>query len=498
MRSFVLTLLPLICLGLPLQAQPNASASSEAERPNIVFAFADDWGRHAGIHDTEGIETPTYDRLAHDGVLFEHAFATTPSCTPSRGTVLTGQHTWRLGPGANLHSTLPADLPVYPELLEREAGYVVGHEGKGWGPGDYAAGGRTEPPSGPAFDSFAAFLEERPDDRPFAYWLGPSDPHRPYDASLRAEMGVDPAAVTVPPYLPDVAPVRRDIANYYAEVERFDRRVGALLDTLEALGERENTIVVMTGDHGWPFPRGKSNLYDAGTRVPLAVHWPAEMTEGRTVTDFVSLTDLAPTFLEAAGLSPPAQMTGRSLLPLLNSEREGRLSAHRSHVLLAKERHHGRSRPDNNGYPSRALRTEHFLYVRNYRPNRWPAGAPTVSSSQGIFSDVDDGPTKQWLIEHADAPEVRPLFRQSFGKRPAEELYDLRSDPHQLHNVADDSAYAAVKSHLSRTMAQELRALGDPRPDGGGDRFDEYPYYTGYGKETVEPPAPVRRVLGLE
>jgi arylsulfatase A-like enzyme len=387
---------------------------------------------------------------------------------------------------------------VYPELLEREAGYVVGHEGKGWGPGDYAAGGRTEPPSGPAFDSFAAFLDERPDDRPFAYWLGPSDPHRPYDASLREEMGVDPAEVTVPPSLPDVDPVRRDIANYYAEVERFDRQVGALLDTLEALGERENTIVVMTGDHGWPFPRGKSNLYDAGTRVPMAVHWPAEMTEGRTVTDFVSLTDLAPTFLEAAGLSPPPQMTGRSLLPLLTSEREGRLSAHRSHVLLAKERHHGRSRPDNNGYPSRALRTEHFLYIRNYEPDRWPAGAPTVSSSQGLFSDVDDGPTKQWLIDHADVPEVHPLFLQSFGKRPAEELYDLRSDPHQLNNVADDPAYAAVKAHLSRTMAQELRALGDPRPDGGGDRFDTYPYYTGYGKETVEPPAPVRRVLGLE
>ena len=494
MRTLILLAVLLLGPCTTLSAQPP----SPPDRPNIVFAFADDWGVHAGAFGTTGLDTPTFDRHAEQGVLFENAFATTPSCTPSRGAVLTGQHPWRLGPAANLHSTLPADLPVYPALLAAEGDYVVGHEGKGWGPGRLGPGGRTEPPAGPEYEDVAAFLDERPDDRPFAYWFGPSDPHRPYDPALRDSMGVDPGAVTVPPTLPDVDAVRRDIANYYAEVERFDRAVGRLLDQLAAAGELENTIVVMTSDHGWPFPRGKSNLYDAGTRIPMAVSWPAAITDGRTVRDFVSLTDLAPTFLEAAGVSPPAQMTGRSLLDLLTAADTGRVAAHRSHVLLAKERHHGRARPDGVGYPSRALRTTDYLSVRNYAPDRWPAGAPFVSSSQGLFSDIDDGPTKQWMIDHADAPGVRPKFRLSFGKRPAEELYDLRSDPHQLTNVAGDSAYAAVRAHLARTLRQELRALDDPRMAGRGDQFDDYPYYTGYGSDRVTPPAAVVKALGLE
>ena len=464
------------------------------EQPNILFAFADDWGVHAGAYGTETVQTPTFDRITDQGVLFERAFVAAPSCTPSRGAVLTGQHIWRLGPGANLHSTLPADLPVYPELLE-EGGYFVGHTRKGWGPGRIEPGGRTERPAGPSFESFAAFLEARPDDAPFAFWFGSSDPHRPYDDSLRAAMEIDPADVAVPPYLPDVPTVRRDIANYYAEVQRFDREVGRLLRQLREAGELDNTIVVVSGDHGWPFPRGKSHLYDAGMHVPLAIQWPDQVVSNRVVRDFVSLTDLAPTFLEAAGVTPPQQMTGRSLMPILRSDREGRVAPHRSHVLLAKERHHGLSRQDSLGYPGRAIRTEHFLYIRNYEPDRWPAGAPTVSSSQGIFSDTDDGPTKQWMIRHASDEEVRPLFELSFGKRPAEELYDLRRDRYQTDNVADDPEYAAVKAHLSNVLEGELRALEDPRVLGEGDQFDRYAYRVGYGMKTVEPPAPVKEVL---
>ena len=466
------------------------------ERPNILFAFADDWGAHAGAYGTKGLDTPTFDRVAEEGVLFEHAFAAAPSCTPSRGAVLTGQHIWRLGPGANLHATLPAALPIYPERLE-EAGYFVGRTGKGWGPGDIAPGGRTERPAGPAFDRFASFMEARPEDAPFVFWFGTSDPHRDYADSLRQAMQIDPAAVTVPPYLPDAPAVRRDIANYYAEVQRFDREVGAVLEQVEQAGELDNTIVAISGDHGWPFPRGKSHLYDAGSRVPLVIRWPDGAVGGRVVSDFVSLIDLAPTFLEAAGLEPPAQMQGRSLLKLLRAERASRVEAHRSHVILAKERHHGLSRPDSAGYPTRAIRTEQFLYIRNIEPGRWPAGSPRVSSSQWIFSDTDDGPTKRWMIDHADDPTVRPLFLLAFGKRPAEELYDLRTDPHQMHNVADDPDYAMVRDHLARTLEQELRALEDPRMLGGAERFDDYPYYTGYGMEAVEPPISVRRALNL-
>jgi arylsulfatase A-like enzyme len=217
----------------------------------------------------------------------------------------------------------------------------------------------------------------------------------------------------------------------------------------------------------------------------------------RTVSDFVSLIDLAPTFLEAAGVEPPAQMQGRSLLDLLQDERSDRVAEHRSHVILAKERHHGLSRPDSAGYPTRAMRTEQFLYIRNFAPDRWPAGSPRVSSSQWILSDTDDGPAKRWMIDHANDPTVRPLFLLAFGKRPAEELYDLRTDPHQMRNVVDDPRYKMVRDHFAHTLEQELRALEDPRILGGAERFDDYPYYVGYGMEEVEPPLPVRHALDL-
>ncbi len=476
----------------------HRDAESEGQRPNILFAFADDWGVHASAYGTEAIKTPTFDRIAGEGIRFENAFVNAPSCTPSRGSILTGQHAARLGPGANLHSTLPAELPVYPALLETRRDYFVGHTRKGWGPGNVGAGGRERNPAGPQYDDFEQFLEERPEGAPFCFWFGSSDPHRDYSDSLRQEMGIDPAEVVVPPYLPDVPVVRKDIANYYAEVQRFDREVGGLLKQLEEAGELENTLVVMTGDHGWPFPRGKSNLYDAGARVPLAIWWPGKMEKPRVVTDFVSLTDLAPTFLEVAGLQPPQEMTGRSLVEILTSKREPRVGRHRSHVVLAKERHHGLCRADGNAYPSRAIRTENFLYIRNYKPGRWPLGAPNISSSQWIFSDADDAPTKRWMINHASDPEVEPLFKLSFAKRPAEELYDLRKDPYQMHNLAKKASYASLKTHLAETLQSELEALEDPRAFGKGSQFDEYPYHVGYGSEKVEPPEPVKEALELE
>ncbi len=475
-----------------------AGRAAAEDRPNILFAFADDWGVHASAYGTEGIETPHFDRIAKEGVRFQHAFVSVPSCTPSRGSILTGQHAWRLGPGANLHSTLPAKFPVYPWLLKRKAGYFVGHTRKGWGPGRYDAGGREKRPAGPRFDSFDAFLKKRPDDKPFCFWFGSTDPHRDYSDALRKKMGIAPDDVEVPPYLPDVPTVRKDIANYYAEVQRFDRDVGRIMKKLKKAGELSETLVVMTGDHGWPFPRGKSHLYDAGARVPLAIRWPEEVKAGRVVTDFVSLVDLAPTFLEAAGVSRPAQMTGDSLMGILRAKRGGRVADDRSSVVLAKERHHGLCRPDGKAYPSRAIRTEHFLYIRNFKPDRWPAGSPRLSSSQHIFSDTDNGPTKKWMIAHANEPEVRPLFKQCFAKRPAVELYDLRKDPHQMNNVAEDPDYAQVRRHLGTTLEKELRALEDPRVTGGGEKFSEYPYYTGYGVEKVEPPESVKKALDLE
>lgn len=447
-------------------------------RPNILLAIADDWGYpHASCYGDPVVKTPTFDRLAREGVLFRHAFVSSPSCTPSRGALLSGQHFWRLREGADLWGTLPKDIPVYPDLLE-DAGYFVGHTRKGWGPGKL--GNRTRNPAGPQFKDFAAFLDQRPKEKPFCFWFGSVDPHRPYDAGSGQASGIDTAKIKLPTAFPDAPEVRSDVADYYFEVQRFDREVGELLARLEALGELDNTIVVMTGDHGMPFPRGKANLYDLGTRVPLAIRWGDQVKEpGRTVSDFALLPDLAPTFLEAAGVERPHDMTGRSLLNVLtDSDRTPR-----DHAVLGRERHtQAQEAPESGGYPMRAIRTAGYLYIRNYQPDRWPIGTPDYQKSfldRAWLGDTDNGPTKTYLWLHREEPAVRPFYALAFEKRPAEELYDLRSDADQQRNVADAEAYARVKNDLSAKLMDELKTTGDPRVVGGGDAFDRYPYYGG-------------------
>ena len=446
-------------------------------RPNILFCIADDWGYpHAGAYDEPVIETPSFDRLAAEGILFEHAYISSPSCTPSRSAILTGRPFWQLEEAANLHSTLPAKFDTYPELLAR-AGYRTGSWRKAWGPGRLEPGERTAPPAGPRFDSFPAFLDAG-GDVPFCFWLGASDPHRPYREGSGAERGMDLDAIRLPACFPDAPQIRSDIADYFFEVERFDRDVGDALALLETRGLLENTIVVMTGDHGMPFPRGKGNLYDLGARVPLAVRWGARVSAGRRLEDFVSLPDLAPTFLEAAGVAVPYRMSGRSLLPLFAGDASGRIDPQRNHVLLGRERHTpAQEYPSMVGYPSRAIRTFDHLYVWNCAADRWPAGVPTASTRGPDFSDCDHGPTKSWIIEHRDDPLVAPHYQRAFARRPGAELYDLRSDPHQLTNVVRDPNYAGAREALARRLETALRAAADPRVLGGAASFEEYPYY---------------------
>jgi len=461
-----------------LLAGAPAAQEPEEGRPNILFCIADDWGwPHAGAYGEPVVETPTFDQLAAEGVLFTNAYVSSPSCTPSRGAILTGQHFWRLEEGANLHSTLPAKFPVYPRLLEAK-GYHVGSWRKAWGPGKLDAGGRTERPAGERYDSFAAFLDARPEGAPFCFWLGASDPHRPYRLGSGAERGMDLEAIRVPGCFPDVPEVRGDVADYFFEVTRFDREVGMAVRQLEQRGELENTIVVMTGDHGMPFPRCKGNLYDTGARVPLALRWGSRLIPGRRVEDFVSLVDLAPTFLQVGGVDPPEEMTGRSLFPLLFTEESGRIDPARDHVLLGRERHTpAQALPSMVGYPSRALRTHDFLFVWNCEPDRWPAGVPEGSTRHRDYGDCDDGPTKAWILAHRDEPLVRPYYERAFAPRPAVELYDLRHDPGQWTNLAADPAYAAILEELEQRLKAELGEKGDPRVLGGAERFDAYPYY---------------------
>ncbi len=490
LRPFLLVALAAICACLPRAGQA---------RPNIVFAIADDWGwPHASAYGDKGVKTPAFDRLARDGVLLENAYISSPSCTPSRGAIISGQQFWRLGPAANLWSVWPSTEPEYPKLLAAE-GYFVGSYRKGWGPGIHPS--TAVSPAGRIYGSVGRFFQARPEGMPFCLWFGASDPHRPYAAGTGVESGLNLADVHLFEHFPDAEEVRSDVADYYFEVQRFDRDVAELLGLLQAMGELDNTLIVMTGDHGMPFPRGKGNLYDSGTRVPMAIMWRGTIPGGRTITDFVSTTDLAPTFLAAAGLEAPPEMTGRSLLPLLRSGRSGRVSPDRDFVLFGRERHVvAQQAPDLGGYPARAIRTDKFLYIRNYEPGRWPAGTPDYENAQAPrawLADCDNGPTKWFLWQHRNDPGLKRYYELSFAKRPAEELYDLAQDPGQVVNVAGEPRHAATRKRLAARLAQELIAMEDPRLDGRGALFDAQPYLGGSpsfpaGAEARAGPAAVR------
>ena len=269
--------------------------------------------------------------------------------------------------------------------------------------------------------------------------------------------------------MPENDTVRGDLADYLWEVQRFDREVGEVITKLESIGELENTIVVISGDNGMPFPRCKATLYDQGTRVPLAIRWGSQVPGGRSVSDFVSLCDLAPTFLDACGLAASPNMTGRSLLPILCSPSPGQIDLQRTFVVTGMEKHVYSS-------PSRAIRTKDFLYIRNFTPQQWKSGEVPGQSpafdfatqpwptDEGAFSfNIDPSPSKQFLLLNRDHEGVVPFAELAFGQRSAEEFYDLRRDPDQIHNLINDEEYSSAGSHLRRKLDAEMIRSDDPR-----------------------------------
>ena len=467
----------------------GAATANADERPNILFCIADDWGwPHAGAYGDPVVKTPAFDRIAKEGVLFENAFISSPSCTPSRNAILTGQFHWRLGWGANLHSMLDTKHQTYPHLLA-EAGYFTGHWRKSWGPGKVnnwldTPGGH---PAGQKFNSFDAFLEAWPRDKPFCFWLGASDPHRGYKLNSGRESGMDISQIKLFDHYPDSDTIRSDVADYYFEVQRFDSDVDKAISKLESMNVLDNTIVVMTGDHGMPFPRCKGNLYDCGARVPMAVRWPKQIPADRVVTDFVSTTDLGPTFLESAGVEIPKSMTGRSCMNILKSKQSGRIETARNHVLTGKERHVPcQEGDDSGGTPMRAIRTDRYLLIHNYRPDRWPAGTPNYTLAyipSCWLGDCDNGPTKTYMVDNQDKDsDHRRKYDLAFAKRPQWELYDMNKDPGQLTNVAGDQEYAEVKAQLIQQLTSGLVATDDPRETGeDADEIFDKPEYFGSG-----------------
>ncbi len=483
----------MVLIALAAVACGDAGGPPRQSRPNILFAISDDqsWLHTAAMGDPN-VETPAFDRVAREGVLFTHAFTAAPSCTPSRSAILTGQSIWRLEEAGLLMGTIPSKFDLFPLMLE-DAGYQIGYTGKAWGPGDWQAGGLTRYPTGREFaerkyesvpagirnNDYAAnfddFLAQREDGKPFLFWYGASEPHRVYELDAGVKKGKKTDNVVVPDFLPDTDEVRRDILDYYVEIEWFDSHLARMLDALQNAGELDNTIVVVTSDNGMPFPRAKTTLYDWGTRMPLAIRWPEKVAGGRRVDDLVSHTDFAPTLLEAAGLAVPNMMTGRSLLNVLTSDEEGRVDPSRDRVFTAIERHTW-TRPNGRPYPARAIRTPEFLYIRNYEPERWPAGDPDINSEpQGPFGDVDRCPTKTFMLVETNKRRFASEFALSFGRRPAEELYRIADDPSQVNNLAEEPRHASTREELSEALAKHLAETGDPRSRGESP-WDYYPY----------------------
>jgi len=456
--------------------------------PNILFAISDDQSfPHTGAAGDAVVRTPGFDRVAESGVLFTNAICGSPGCAPSRATILTGRTPWQLEEAGTHASYFPRKLEVYPALLEN-AGYHVGLTGKGAGPANFADSGWEHNPAGRSYrkwqrnrvpkgisrndysSNFADFLNEKPVGAPFCFWYGAHEPHRIYRRGAGLESGKKLRDVIVPEFLPDCDVVRSDILDYYVEIEYFDSHLVRMLDMLAAAGELENTIVVVTSDNGMPFPRAKATMYEYGIHMPLAVSWPAGFSGNRKVDDLISFADFAPTFLEAAEVPAPAAVTGRSFLDVLLSGKSGTVDPARTSAFSGRERH-SHARFDNLGYPSRAIRTPDYLYIRNFAPDRYPAGDPPR------YYDIDGSPSKTYLLENRDQPDGKALFEATCGKNPGEQLYDIRRDAACLRNLAESPEHTEVKARLRKELDDTLTAQGDPRMLGNGDVWESYPRF---------------------
>ncbi|MDE0560479.1 sulfatase [Algoriphagus sp. NF] len=458
------------------------ATKAQSKQPNILFLIADDWSfPHAGVYGDQVVRTPTFDRLAAEGALFTNAYTASPSCSPSRASILLGRYPHQNGAGGNLWSEFPNANPTYVQILEK-AGYFTGSTRKGWGPGEFKVTGFEHNPAGKSFADFTAFLKERKAGEPFTFWFGSSDPHREYVANTGIQAGMKLENVVVPGFFPDNDCVRNDILDYYFEIERFDRECGQLIAMLEDIGELDNTIIVMTSDNGMPFPRAKANLYDFGTRMPLAIRWPKKVKAGTVIHDFVNFVDFAPSFVEAAGLSQNS-MSGQSLWALLAGEKKDR-----NQVFLERERH-ANVRKGDLSYPMRAVRNQDYLYIWNPMPERNPVGDPTVHQSVGQYGDVDHSITKFLIMAMEGKAKVGQLdlFQLSFGLRPEEELYDVKKDPYQLHNLAADPAFAKVKIALRQQLLAWMEETNDPRfKDPRSTFWDQVRYTPDYQMKDID------------
>ena len=498
-KIFLLWSAIIVCL-LFVNLFVNFKSRNSANAPNILLAISDDQSYpHAGIYGCKAVKTPGFDRIAREGILFNNAFSAAPGCSPSRASMLTGKYIWELEDAGSHASYFPSKFVTYTSILDAN-GYKVGYTGKGWGPGKWKEAGRKVNPAGEAFndiedpnvpkyirqtdyfENFKVFLQGKKKNQPFCFWYGASEPHRRYKTGIGIDNNMSIDEVNVPGFLPDVKSVRSDMLDYLYEIQHFDLHLNKMIELLEDMGELDNTIIIVTSDNGMPFPRAKANLYEYGFHMPLAIRWGDKIKPGRIIDDLISLTDIAPTIIDIISDSGGMKsrnindMSGRSFTNILLGDEEGLVEPERSEIFSARERH-SCSRWKNLSYPIRAIRTHDYLYIKNFKPDRWPAGAPVKFIDDGQlvpgFHDIDDF-QESYIYENRSVDTIKYYFDLAVAKRPLEELFNIKKDPYCLNDLSALPEYQEILIKLRNDLNDKLTESGDPRAIGKGDIWETY------------------------
>ena len=424
----------------------------KSNRPNIVFLFSDDHTRdHMGCYGDKGIKTPNLDNMANEGIKFNRAYVASPQCSPSRASVLTGRFPHTVG-ASRLHSNA---LPEFTDIVRifKSNGYYTGayrkvHQDIIQKNFDFY-GDDDEP--------LRTFFTERPKSKPFFLWFGSRDPHRPYGQGAFSPAH-RPEDVTVPQFLPDTPKVRQDLAYYYDEIARFDKDCGIILELLDEYNLAQNTMVVMSGDNGMPFPRAKGTLYEPGVNVPLIIKWPGVIKGGSISNELISLIDLPATWLDIAGINIPQEFEGISLKPYLSNEIQ---YIPRGYTFFERNWH-------DNWVPQRGCVTDKYKMIINYRPEA--AYLPSL--------DLYESDSFAEIMRLGDAGTLQGNLRWYMNtSTPIYELYDLERDHGEWQNLADNPNYKNIQDELLEAISTWMFETTDFLPPMKGSFPADYPQY---------------------
>ena len=424
----------------------NLTASNK--RTNFIIFIADDisWDDF-GCYGNPQVKTPVVDDLAEHGIKFNNTYLTASSCSPSRNSILTGRYPHNTG-AAELHTQPPLEMISFPEVL-RSNGYFTAHSGK-WHMGDYAERGfdvisRTHEEIGNSgSDSWVQVLQERPRDKPFFLWYASLDAHRDWGENQYSGTH-NPDSIVPPLYMHNGPETRKDLAQYYDEVHRFDVRIGEVIAELKRQGDLDNTLIIVMSDNGRPFPHSKTRVNDRGMKTPFVIYWPGNVaTKPQISNSLISVIDIAPTILEVAGIGIPESFQGVSFLPVI----EDPSKAFRIYVFAEHNWHDYEAH-------ARMVRNKNFMYILNSRPNLSQLGPADAVSS----------PAYRELKALKAAGKLSAAQADIFMvPRANEELFDYNKDPLQLLNVASVPEYAEALNELRVILQRWMEETGDNIP----------------------------------